>query len=403
MNTIQNINTPVLLLDTNEASARHIRTILETVDDLDIIHEGKESNRFLATIRNYNAEIVILNLYPSLDESINLARQITSMFPDIHLIAVADTMDPAVILQVMRARAREFLRQPVSHDELLAVIDGIFRENEAALAQKREESKVITLFGPKGGVGTTTIASNMAVSLAKQSGKDVILVDLDLQFGNAALHLNVKSKYSILDIVNRIDQVEVPMLKTLMPKGAEGVSVLPIPPHIEEAENIKPFHIEKLLLLLRKVFDYIIVDTHHSLDDLSMKAMDESNFVLLVTSLDVPSLFHTKRSLQLFQKMAYTMETLFLVVNRFDTQDEFDIRSTERMLDYPIFWCIPEYDHKTVGASINKGRPITSLMPNISISRNFLDMSLKFNGAIQKPEKNSGKSLKTGLFKFLKS
>jgi pilus assembly protein CpaE len=403
MNTLKQFSRPVLILDTNEASAGHIRAILESIDDLDIIHEGKEFNRFLSTIRNYNADIVILNLYPSLDESINMARQITSMFPDIHLIAVADTMDPGTILRVMRARAREFLRQPVNRDELLAVIEGILRENEAAQAQKRNESKVITLFGPKGGVGTTTIASNVAVSLATQSGKDVILVDLDLQFGNAALHLNVKSKYSILDIVNRIDQVEVPMLKTLMPKGASGVSVLPIPPHIEEAENIKPCHIEKLLLLLRKAFDYIILDTHHSLDDLSMKAMDESNFVLLVTTLDVPSLFHTKRSLQLFQKMAYTMETLFLIINRFDTQDEFDIRSTERMLDYPIFWCVPEYDYKTVASSINRGIPITSLTPNINISKNFLELSTKFNGTKKMEEQERGKLLKTGLFKFLKS
>jgi pilus assembly protein CpaE len=403
MKPIQQFIRSVLILDTNEASASHIRSILESIENLDIIHEGKEFNRFLSTIRNYNAHTVILHLYPSLDESINLARQITSMFPDINLIAVADTMDPGIILRVMRARAREFLRQPVNRDELLAVIDRMFRENEAALAQKREESKAITLFGPKGGVGTTTIASNMAVSLASQSGKDVILVDLDLQFGNAALHLNVKSKYSILDIVNRIDQVEVPMLKTLMPRGANGVSVLPIPPHIEEAENIKPHHIEKLLLLLRKAFDYIVVDTHHSLDDLSMKAMDESNFVLLVTTLDVPSLYHTKRSLQLFHKMAYTMETLFLVINRFDMQDEFDIRSTERMLDYPIFWCVPEYDYKTVAGSINKGIPITSLMPNVNLSRNFMDMSTKFNGSMKREEENRGKLLKTGLFRFLKS
>jgi pilus assembly protein CpaE len=405
LNISQNIKKPILLLDTDEASAKHIRAILESLGEVDIIHEGKEFTKFLSLIQNYESDIVILNLYPSIEDSIKLAKQITGMFPDVNLIAVADTMDPSIILNVMRARAREFLKQPVNNDELLAVINGVLQEKESAMAQKRMENKVITLFGPKGGVGTTTIASNMAISLAKLTKKDVLIVDLDLQFGNVALHLNVKSKYSILDVVTRIDQVEIPMLKALMPKGTNGISVLPIPQNIEEAESIRPVQIEKLLFILRRVFDYIIVDTHHGLDDISLKAMDESNFVLLVTTLDVPSLFHTKRSLQLFQKMGFTMEKLFLVINRFNALTEFDMKSTEKMLDYPIFWCIPEHDYKSLIASINKGTPISSMSPNTSLSKNYLDMSMKFNGTLKEEGgKKSDKSKKRKrLFKFSKS
>ena len=404
MNISKSIIKPILLLDTNEASAKHIKAILDSLGEVDIIHEGKEFSKFLSLIQNYESDIVILNLYPSIEESIKLAKQITRMFPEVNLIAVADTMDPSIILNVMRSRAREFLKQPVNKDELLAVVNSVFQEKEAAQSQKRMATKIITLFGPKGGVGTTTIATNMAISLARHTKKDVLLVDLDLQFGNVALHMNVKSKHSILDVVTRIDQVEIPMLKTLMPKGTNGISVLPIPQNIEEAESIRPVHIEKLLFMLRKVFDYIIVDTHHRLDDVSVKAMDESNFVLLVTTLDVPSLFHTKRSLQLFQKMGYTMEKLFLVINRFNALSEFDMRSTEKMLDYPIFWCIPEHDYKSLITSINKGTPISSMSPNNSLSRNFLDMSMKFNGSLNEEKKNGDKAKKKQrLFKFMKS
>ncbi|MBN2104602.1 AAA family ATPase [bacterium] len=403
MNTSQNLNKSILLLDTNDASARHIKTILECLDEVEIIHEGKEINEFLSLIRKHTPDIVIFNLSPSLEASINLSRQMTSMFPEVTLIAAADTMDTSVILKVMRARVREFLKQPVSQDELLSVIHHVFSEKEAALSLKTVESKIITFFGPKGGVGTTTVATNMATSLARHTKKDVIIVDLDLQFGNVALHMNVKSKYSILDIVNCIDQIEIPLLKSQMPKGTNGVSVLSVPSRIEDVENIKSVHIEKLLLMLRKVFDYIIIDTHNAFDDLSIKAMDESNFVLLVTTLDVPSLFHTKRSLQLFQKMAYTMEKLFIVINRYNALEEFDLKSTEKMLDFPIFWSIPEQDYQTMISSINRGNPISSMKPDLKLSQNFLEMAMKFNGLYHKKTQDEKSQKKRSLFMFKKT
>ena len=186
-----------------------------------------------------------------------------------------------------------------------------------------------------------------------------------------------------------------------MPKGTNGVSVLSIPSYIEDAENINAIHVEKLLLMLRKVFDYIIIDTHAGLNDLSIKAMDESHFVLLVTTLDVPSLFHTKRALHLFQKMTYTMEKLFLVINRYNALDEFDLKATEKMLDFPIFWSIPEQDYQTMIASINKGNPISSMTPNLKLSRNYFDMSMKFNGLYH--ENNSKeKGQKNPVFSVLR-
>lgn len=392
----------ILLLDTNTISSRHILSILEHFEEAELVHEGENTDRFLSQIRNCNPDIVILDLYPSIEDSINLAKQITSMYPDIPLIAVADTMDTSIILKVMRARVREFLKQPVNREELIAVISHVFKEKEAVSSLKSAESKVITLFGPKGGVGTTTIAANMATSLARHTKKDVILVDLDLQFGNVALHMNVKSKYSIQDIVSHIDQIEIPLLRSQMPRGSNGVSVLSIPSFIEDSESITPAHIEKLLLMLRNVFDYIIIDTHHRLDDISIKAMDEANYILLVTTVDVPSLYHTKRCLHLFQKMSYTLEKLFLVINRFDALEEFDMKSTEKMLDFPIFWCIPDHDYQAMISAVNKGQPISSLMPQLKLSRNYLDMAKKFNGLYDTDKNSKENKKKKSLFHFKK-
>ncbi|MBN1781045.1 AAA family ATPase [bacterium] len=394
----------VLLLDTSQTSSRHILSILEDIEDIEVIHEGSDYNKYLSMIRSTNPDIVILNFYPSIEESVQLAKQITSMFPDVALIAAADTMNPAIILNVMRARAHEFLKQPVIKEELTGVIHRIFREKEAVNLLKNTDSKIITLFGSKGGAGTTTIASNMAVSLAKHTQKDIILVDLDLQFGDAALHMNVKSKYSIVDIISNLDQVDMTLLKSLLPKGNNGISVLSVPPNLEDAENIKPVHIEKLLMLLRKVFDYIIVDTHHGLDDITIKAMDESNYVLVVSTLDIPSIFHTKRCLQLFQKMTYDMDKLFLVINRHNGSDDFDANAIERMLGYPVFWSIPEHDMKNMVTAINRGDPIASMMPDIKLSQNLMDMSVKFNGAYKKEKEEETPSRKKGsLFSFMKS
>jgi len=370
----------IALIDLNEPSRVSLEGALNEIDGVSVHTETKDLGKTLSLVRHVKPSIVILNLYPEAERALNIAKKVMQNFPDLVLFVTAGEATSEIILQSMRAGAREFLTQPIRKDEIISAVDKIINTGKENPASKLSESKVISTFGTKGGVGTTMIATNVAASLSAHTKKEVVIVDLNLQFGTAALLLNIKPKYTILDVVQYLDQIDVSLLKKMLPKGSSGVSFLANPFRIEDVESITPGHIERILLLLRTLFDYIIVDTHSMLDDITIRALDESDHVLMISTSDVPSIFHAKRCLELFQRMDYDREKLLLVVNRYNGLEDMNPAAIEKLLDYPIFWRLPNHDYQGILTSVNKGIPISQMLPGARLSQSLHKMILHFNG-----------------------
>ncbi len=371
---------PIALIDLNDTSRVSLEGVLNEIDGVAVHTEGKDLGKALSLVRQVKPSIVILNLYPEAERALNTAKKVMQNFPDLVLFVTAREATSEIILQSMRAGACEFLTQPIRKDEIISAVEKIVQANKENPASKLSESKVISIFGTKGGVGTTMVATNIATSLSAHTRKEVVIVDLNLQFGTAALLLNIKPKYTILDVAQHLDRIDVSLLKKMLPKGSGGISFLANPSRIEEVESITPGHIDRILLLLRTLFDYIIVDTHSMLDDVTIKALDESDHVLMVSTSDVPSIFHAKRCLELFQRMDYDRKKLLLVINRYNGLEDMNPASVEKLLDYPIFWRLPNHDYQGMLTSINKGIPISQMLPSAKLSQSLHKMILHFNG-----------------------
>ena len=151
--------------------------------------------------------------------------------------------------------------------------------------------------------------------------------------------------------------------------------------------------------MLKKLFHYIIVDTSHAFDDINLKAMDESEHIFLVSQFDVPSIFNTKRCLNVFNKIGYNKDKVRLVINRYTLFEDIDLAAMEKLIDYPIYWKIPNEDLKHITTSINKGVPICEMMPHSKLSQNFLKMTKQFNGHISKEEIIKNQSKKKPMIK----
>jgi len=396
----------VVVIDPDDKSRQSLKALLKGVQRVKIVAETGDLARGFEKTGELKPNIVILDLSPNAEQTLKMAERITQSFPHSTLFVTSFQIVPELIIKAMRAGAREFLFKPLNRDELVNAIKSAARSQGKRATEVSFGAKMLSVFGAKGGVGATTIATNLAVSLAKHTKKAVLLVDLNLQFGNAALFLNVQPEYSIVDLANHLNDVEPELLKNVLSKHTSGVWLLSGPARAEEAEAVTVSHLDQILAILKSVFDYIVIDTKNSFDDLTLKALDESDSVLTVFTADLPGIYNARRCLKVFQRMDYSQEKVLLVLNRDGANNGgIDVDGLEKSLNYPIYWRVPNHDYTNVINSINQGIPISTGSPRAKISVSFNDLAHRFNGVAAVPAAEPEKNEKRSLFKnlFIKS
>jgi pilus assembly protein CpaE len=170
----------------------------------------------------------------------------------------------------------------------------------------------------------------------------------------------------------------------MLDKNGTGIKVLGGPNRPEDAEMIQGLHIEKMLMLFRSLYDYIVIDTHMFFDDVTIRALDESDIVLLISQLNVPSVVNTVRCLKLFQRMEYDNDKIRLVLNKYPASADSREKAMEKLFDYPIFWKIPDQKSENMAEAINLGTPVTDCLPESKISRSLFDLAGQVNGGISR-------------------
>lgn len=392
----------VVVIDPDEKSRQSVKTLLKGVQRVKIVAETGDLTRGFEKIGELQPQVVILDLSPNVELTLKMAERLTQTFPQMTLFVTSFQIIPEIIIKAMRAGAREFLFKPLNRDELVNAIKNAARAQGQRANDVSYGAKILSVFGAKGGVGSTTIATNLAVNLAQHTKKAVLLIDLNLQFGNAALFLNVQPEYSIVDLANHLNDVEPELLKNVLSKHTSGVWLLSGPARVEEAEAITVSHLDQIMAILKSVFDYIVIDTKNSFDDLTLKALDESDTVLTVFTADLPGIYNARRCLEVFKQMSYSQEKVLLVLNRDGANNGgIDVEGLEKSLNYPIFWRVPNHDYTNVINSINQGIPISTGSPRAKISVSFNDLAHRFNGYLVDVDEPGEKIQKKSLFKNL--
>jgi pilus assembly protein CpaE len=375
----------VAIIDADEESRQSTKALLKAMPQVNIAGEAIDSTRGYDLVKEFRPAIVILDLFPTADYVLKLAEKITQNFPQTSLFVTSSEVSPQTMMKAMRAGAREFLSKPIGREELTnAITNFIHRENQK-MAEGSHGGKILTVFGAKGGVGTTTIATNLAVNLAEQTQKSVILVDLNLQFGNAALFLNIQPEYSIVDVVKHIADLDPQLLKEALPKHASGVCLLTGPSRMEEAEFITGPHLDQILTLLRSIFEFIIIDTHTVFNDLMFRVWDASDAIVAVFIADVPTIYNTRRCLDIFQKTGYGQDKVFLLMNRHGANNGIAFEDLEKSINYPVFWKVPNQDYTTAVNAINQGIPLSTFNRRSKISLSFKELAEHFNRTLFMP------------------
>jgi pilus assembly protein CpaE len=360
--------------------AAHLRAVLISKDDhlrelvfdsiqngalpitigLDIIPPPRPlDSEHLQRLRSYEPHIVILGMTDDPDRDIRTAGAIASGIPRTALVGVGPELDASRLLEAMRAGVVEYVPGPVEPASVHDALERVMRKSGwAGSPEQRRSGKLLAFLSPKGGSGSTTVATNVGIELHRLTGKKTLLVDLDLELGEIASLLGVRPRFNFVDLVRNIHRMDADLLSSYIESHKSGVQVLSAPFEPEIGEQVGPEEITRALGLLRSHYDYVLVDTSKSLAAPAQAALQTADQIFLVTNLDVPSLRNLKRCLPILNRVTAGDETrLRLVVNRFNGKSLVGLKDVEETLGIEVYWTLSN-DFDTVITSISAGQPL---------------------------------------------
>ena len=290
---------------------------------------------------------------------------------------ISATADPKILMPAMRAGVKEFFTQPLDAAEIRGALDR-FKERHAQDTGRRDSKNgsIISIFGSKGGVGTTTVAVNLAVSLAqRQDKKQVALLDMNTLFGEIPLFLEMAPKFHWGEITKNIERLDGQFLMNTLTPHKTGVQVLPSPAYLNGHVRPTPETMNRLLALMKQMFDYVIIDAGQSTDDTSIKVLEVSDMLMLITILSLPCLANTNKLLRSLTDMGYVpRDKIKVVLNRYIKKSEISLNDAEAGIGRELFWVVPN-DYDTSMSSINSGKPLLNVAPGASITKSFIELA----------------------------
>ena len=302
---------------------------------------------------------------------------------------ISKSKDPDVLMQALRLGVKEFFVQPLNSEEVKQALERFRkRRNSTAVNLKKKNGKIISIFGSKGGVGTTTMAVNLAVSLLQNDDKKAVaLLDMNTLFGEIPLFLEMSPKFHWGEITKNIERLDHTFLSNILTHHNSGVQVLPSPAYLNGHIQPTPDIMSRLLGVMQQMFDYVIVDTGQSTNDTALKVLQISDTLLLVTILSLPCLANTNKLMKSFTNLGYVQpERIKVVLNRFMKKGDISLKDAENGIGTKLFWTIPN-DFKTTMAAINNGKPLYQVAPKAAISKSFREMAT----LLSTPEKEKQK------------
>jgi pilus assembly protein CpaE len=383
-----------VILGASSDEARDLREALGIDQRVRVVAGGDLTKQLYAEVARWRPSAVIITLGAEPKSDWALIRQVNALCPETMVICASGATSPDLILDSLRAGAREFLRLPVIAEELKTVIDRAveFCAGEPKTAKKR--GRVIAVFSNKGGCGCSFIAANLAVAM----GPSTTLVDLNLQEASQDLFFGVKPRFSIADFVENLARLDDQLMASFLIETQPNVRLLPAPPDAAAAEDIRAEQIVEVIEILRERSGHVVLDLPHTFDEITIAALDQADEILLALTLDILAARAAQRALAIFGRLNYPREKVRIALNRWNQQSDLDLKHLEKFLGERVSSLIPE-DYPAVVNSINVGRPLLASQTSTAIAAELRRLAAVCGGQPEKPRAARRGSLLNSFFR----
>ncbi|HEY76006.1 MAG TPA: MinD/ParA family protein [Thermoflexia bacterium] len=384
----------VLIVDDVAETRENLRKLLSFDPDIEVVAMASTGEEGVELAKETRPHVVLMDInLPGMD-GITATEQIVQEVPTAQIVILSVQGETGYMRRAMAAGARDYLVKPPSGDELVNAIRRAYEIGKVQAARiapppvaevvrgrpgPSRRGHLITVFAPKGGVGCTTVAVNLAIALQERLGaeKKVAVFDGSLQFGDVGVMLNLQTNRSLADLAGRVDELDADLLTSVLTPHPTGVKVLLAPPHPEAAEGLRAADgeegigrvIRTVIGKMLEQFDYVVADTWSWVDDVSLALLDEATLVLVVLDPLIPAVKSARLFLDLARKLEYPDEKVALVINGADRRTGLRVDQIERAL-IPAIGHIP-FDERAGFAAANRGVPLLAEERGSPVARGF--------------------------------
>ena len=362
----------LVLIDSDARARNDAMTMLKSFGGHAEMLAAADLQEGIKNIQTSNPQIVILGV-KEIEQGVKETAFLVGKFPQTTLFVTAAEKNPDWILRLVRAGAGEYLTRPVDTQELSEAIQKVARLHTQRNGLISKRGAVIAVYNPSAGMGTTTIAVNLAATLVKQ-GKQVALIDLNLFSGDVTAFLDLTPRYTLSSLVAKKGQIDASLLKSVIIQHGSGVQVLNGPRDLVEADRISPELLQEVIAVLQSVFDFTIIDSGGPLFGCNLATFHCSDRVLFTTLLNLPALNNAKRYFAAMDREGLGTDRVKLVVSRHNPKDDIKIADAEKILNTRNYLTVPNA-YADASSSINKGMPLVTCYPRSPVTKAVEDLT----------------------------
>ena len=395
----------ILIVDDIADTRENLAKLIGFEPDMEVAGTAGGGQEAVTLAKKERPNVILMDInMPDMD-GITATEIISNTVPESPIIMMSVQGEQDYLRRSMLAGAREFLVKPFSADELINSIRHVHELEKvrraryapvqqaaapggpapAAAGPQPSRGKIISFFSPKGGVGRTTIATNLAVALHQSTEKPVVLVDGSLPFGDIAVILNMSPKAkTIADLIGSFEQADADIVESILVQHSTGIKVLLAPPTPESTELITGAHMKHVLELLRERYAYVVVDTWPSFQEQVITMLDVADVILTLMTLEITSLKNVRVFMEIAEKLGYGDEKVQLVANRNDSSGGIKASDVEASLGRKIPHAIVS-DGRTLVLAVNRGVPFVISHRDSQVSKDIFALAGKLAGGAEEP------------------
>jgi pilus assembly protein CpaE len=360
----------VTAISPNRCHLDEIERVLKACGHTISLHEGGKS-RMRDIAEQEGPELMLVDGMCCDTAELAQVEYVTTHHPTVAVVLLCSIHSPDFLINSMRAGVREVLPSPVTPPALEAAVNRV--EAKLSASQSRRVAKVLAFMPCKGGSGATFLATNIGWHLAET--KSVLLIDLNLQFGDALSFVHDgKAASTLADVSKNITRLDASLLSTSTVKVAPNYSILAAPDDLAHAMEVKPEHVDAIVALAASQYDFVLLDVSRSLDTIAIKALDRASRIFPVIQSSLPDLRNAAKLLEAFRSLGYPSDKVELIVNRFDKGGEIGLEHIQRTLGQVRVRTVPN-SWREVATSINHGDPLVRSARASAVARNLTELA----------------------------